>query len=802
MSKLVSERETCFHCGNTCTTQQISIDEKKFCCDGCLTVYQIIHQHQLDNYYCLNKAPGSLQQNRRKNKFSILQDDSFAQQFISFKNTQQTTVLFYLPHIHCSSCLWLLENLRQFNTGILQSTVHFNKKEIEVVFNHQELTIEDVANILDSVGYEPYLQSDAKELATKKSFDTLPIGIAGFCFANIMLISFPEYLGLELKLQPLIVHYFRYINLVLALPVIGYSAKPFITSAWQNVKAKHLNIDLPIVLAVFITFFRSVYEIFTDTGAGYLDSMSGIVFFMLIGRNLQLKTTQKLQFNRNYKSYFPISVNKVEGKHLKAVHVEVLAKDDIIRLYNEEIIPVDALLSKGTAYVDYSFISGESDLHKINIGEVLYAGGRIKQGNVEVVCLKPFSQNQFISLWNNQAFKKEGRGTPDYVDILGKWFSVAVLLLGLGAFTYWQFFNPSKSWLALTTVFIVACPCALLLTSSYTYGYMMDMLSKHGFFVKNAAVMDTVAAIDTIVFDKTGTITNPDEATVNMEFSTLSTTEFETVIQLVKQSMHPLCKKIASGFDEYDIKTIEHIKEIEGKGIEAWVHDCYYKIGSSHFVHGDNNQTDSILQESSSVFVSIDDKVKAKFMISQTIKPKLKQTIHGLGNKFKLSLLSGDNDAMKPLMENMFPTGSELLFKQNPQQKLDYIGQLQHKNNKVMMIGDGLNDAGALKQSDVGIAVVEHNFSFNPACDAVLNTKQLSFLPNIIEACKASRVLIVGVFVYSILYNVIGLSFSLTGTLTPLIAAILMPASSISIILIAFIGTKYIEHKYLAQTKL
>ena len=272
----------CFHCGEDCDEKIIVAHEKKFCCEGCKMVFEILNKTGMCDYYTISDNPGTNQRIKiREDKFAFLDDQKIQNALLSFTNDSETHVNFYLPQMHCSSCLWLLENLHRLNEHVIGSKVNFERKEADIVFDHRKVSMREVAELLTSIGYEPYISfKDLKQQRPSLNMSKIyKLGVAGFCFANIMLFSFPEYLGIdsqELFLQGT----FRYMNVILSLPVFIYSSSEFYISAWKSLKHRFLNIDAPIVLAVVVAFGRSLFEVFSGTGAGYFDSMTGIVFFM------------------------------------------------------------------------------------------------------------------------------------------------------------------------------------------------------------------------------------------------------------------------------------------------------------------------------------------------------------------------------------------------------------------------------------------------------------------------------------------------------------------------------------------
>ncbi len=790
-------KSVCFHCGEDCQSEDICLGEKHFCCNGCKSVFSILNQHELEGYYCLNETPGSTVHAIHETKFQFLDDETIVAKIISFRNEKQTQLMFYLPQIHCSSCLWLLENLHKLHDGIISSQVNFNDKKVSISFHHKIISLRRVAELLTSIGYEPHITMQDYEQQEKTPANRsakIKLGIAGFCFANIMLISFPEYLGLEFNDNPTLSAFFRYCNLALSIPVFFYCAQEFFVNAWSSIRQRFLNIDAPIALAITITFIRSIYEITTNAGPGYLDSMSGIVFFMLIGRSLQHKTFTTLKFNRDYTSYFPISVSTMYQGVEKNKKIQDVIAGDVLKLHHQEIVPVDCFLSSKTAEIDYSFVTGENESTLVSTGEIIYAGGKILNASIEVLAIKPFSQNSFTALWNNQVFKDADVKTASFVDAISKYFSAALLLIAGTSFIYWQFTDPAQAWNALTAVLIVACPCTLLLASSYTYGFMIELFSKEGMFVRNTDIINKLNNIDHLVFDKTGTLSEINKQEITLISSTCNEDDIHAVLSMMSHSSHPLSKVISHHFGFLPKKEIPHLKEIAGHGLEAWFEEQHIKIGSASFtgVPELKNQVGSV------VYFSIDGARSGHCVVANVMKSGVNELVQKLKG-YKMSLLSGDNASSYEQMHHLFPEGSTILFHQSPQQKLDYIKSLQEKGQKVLMIGDGINDAGALKQSDVGISVVGDNFSFSPASDAILNTQKTADLFRFIRSANAVKKLIIGTFLYSLLYNIIGLSIAVSAHMKPVIAAILMPASSISVILIAYLGTTWIHRHHLSK---
>lgn len=786
MPTIAQTRVTCYHCGEDCMNCQVQQNGKTFCCEGCRMVYGILNNHGLCTYYEMNKAPGINRASKiRSDKFAFLDDEKIAARFTTFRDEQHTHVTFYLPQVHCSSCLWVLEHIRQLNKGIISSKLNFTGKEISIAFDHNLITLRKVAELLTSIGYEPYISLN--DLAGKKPRLSkgmiLQLGIAGFCFANIMLLSFPEYLGIE-HADGALLYMFRYLSLALSLPVVLYSAMPFYRTAWGGLKQRYLNMDAAIVLAIFVTFFRSVYEVISGTGSGYFDSLSGIVFFMLIGRVLQERTYQQLSFNRDYTSYFPIAVTVLkDDKEIPTALPDIKCGDTLL-IHHQELIPADGILTNGRAWIDYSFVTGESVPVRKNVGEIIYAGGNQTAGSIELLVVKEVSNGYLASLWERDAFKKKEAGTESsFVQSLARHFTYIVLTIVVSAGIYWWLNDPLRMWSAVTSVLIIACPCALLLSNTFTNGNVLRILSRNKFYLKNAQVIETIAKASTIVFDKTGTLTSGLQFNVQYHGQPLLPWQLQAIASLAAQSTHPLSVALTKHLHCNTLLPLKNFMEIPGKGIEGYVANQRVAVGSKPFIMGSG---ESSTAEGTRVYVSVNGQCPGYFQFGNVYRAEAMAAITALTKTHRLAVVSGDSPAERQNLQQLFGRHAHMLFEQDPHDKLNYIKSLQQSGETVIMIGDGLNDAGALKQSDAGIAITDDVNNFTPSSDAILSGSELAKLPRFIKLCRANKRIVIASFTLSIVYNVIGLFFAVQGNLSPLIAAILMPASSISILLVTF----------------
>jgi Cu+-exporting ATPase len=604
--------------------------------------------------------------------------------------------------------------------------------------------------------------------------------VAGFCFGNIMLLSFPEYLGLG-GAEGALRNTFHTLSVLLSLPVMFYAARPFYKSAWQGIRRNYLNIDAPIVLAILITFVRSLADIASGHGGGYLDSLSGIVFFMLVGRVLQDRTYRRLSFDRDYSSYFPLAVSVLKDKEVVPTPLPQLKAGDTVLIHHQELIPADGILVRGKAMIDYSFVTGESVPVPKNPGEILYAGGRQTEANIEVLLIKEVAQSYLTSLWSRSNDKNK-ENTPDhYVHMLSRYFTYIVLGLALAAGIYWGYQDPSRIGPAVTGVLIIACPCALLLSSNFTHSNILRILAKNRFYLRDAMAIEAMSRIDHIVVDKTGTLTIPGDCEVSYQGRLLNSFQKRCVAAAAGQSVHPLSRALASHLGSPGNMTMASFREWPGMGIEAQFGAHLLRLGSQAFIKG----AGAGLSTSGEVMVEWDAEPIGRYNLLSRYREHTTDLSTRLHARYTLSLLSGDNDSDKNRLREMMGGEITMRFSQQPADKLAYIKDLQHLGQRVMMIGDGLNDGPALRQSHAGIAIAEDCNNFTPASDGILEASGLYRLPDLLRLCRMSRRIVMGCFLFSIIYNLIGLFFAVRGELAPLTAAILMPSSTISILLIS-----------------
>lgn len=785
--------EKCFHCGEDCIETIISFENKPFCCEGCKTVYTILSSNELDGFYKLEEKGGFKTSGFQQQKYAYLDEPEIISSLIDYQDDEISMISFYIPKIHCSSCIWLLEKLYKLKKGIKVSTVNFIRKTVRVSFNPEEISLREIVETLHSIGYEPSINLknlDKEETRGIEKSLWYKIGVAGFAFGNIMLAALPEYFATpEQPIDPKYAELFQYLSMALALPVIFYSASDYFKSAYYAIKNKGINIDIPIAIGVATLFIRSVYEVVYLQQPGYFDSLAGLVFYLLIGKAYQSKTYSNIAFDRDYKSYFPISVVKLSDGKEYVIPLTHLKKGDRMLVRNDEIIPADSILISAEASIDSSFITGEEKLQSKKSGEKIYAGCKQVGSAIEVEVIKTINQSELTSLWNDSNLIDDSH-RKDFQSITNKistYFTVTILLIAFIALFYWLRIDTAVAINVFTAVLIVACPCALALAAPISFGQAIRVLGRAKLYFKDTAAVERFGQLDQIVFDKTGTITQAHSATITYIGEELTHLERSQIRSGFRNSYHPLSLNLYNHLEQFPIVAIESFNEQGGKGISFIVDEHEYKMGSASFCNVELSANDALKTR---VYIKKDTQVIGFFTFSNEYRSELKKVISAL-DEYSLSLITGDNESEKEKLKYYFGKQGRLLFNQSPIDKLNYIKELQNQEQQVLMLGDGLNDAGALAQSDVGISVSEDTNNFSPACDAILDASQFQRLPQFIHFSKATIRTVKISMLISLLYNVVGLTFAVQGLLSPLFSSILMPTSSISVVLISTLLIKY-----------
>lgn len=772
--------QLCFHCGDPVREEHVHFDGKEFCCSGCRAVFSLLQESGLCDYYEYGERPGIKEEpDPTAIRPELFELPEVREKLVEFSVDGVSRVRLHVPQMHCSSCIWLLENLERLEPAIIRSRVRFAEKELTVTFHEDRLPLGLLVLLLGRIGYPPII-SDGGKAGTKRTKgiprkEFVKLGVAGFAFGNIMLFSFPEYLGADATDGELLKG-FQLLNLLFSLPVVFFSAAGFFRSAWAGLRLRTVNIDVPIALGIVALFARSAWDVFTGSGPGYFDSLAGLVFFLLVGRWYQAYTYQAMSFDRTLDDFLPLVVIRKRGGIEEAVNVAELRIGDRIIIRDQELIPVDGSLRAGVGNIDNSFITGESVPTERAVGDAIHAGGRQRGGAIEVEVVRPFEQSRMKQLWEEHAGAADRPSMPRLIDAVARRFTLAVILLSIGAGIYWAGRDAHMVWPVVTAILIVACPCALALSMPFAYGHAMRILGRNGLFLRDSDVVERLSRVDTVLFDKTGTLTAREVFDVRFHGVPLTEDEMRRVRSVARNSTHPLSVALYHALKGDTSEAIE-VEEVPGQGVQGTVEGMRVRVGSAHFTEG---RLVAGVVGHLQVHIAIAGMHRGHFTMRKRTRKGMALAVNGVRRFARVFLLTGDI-SVDPEVGKTFRK-EEVFTDHGPRQKADLVAELQLAGSTVLMVGDGLNDAGALQRSDVGISVSESSVALTPASDAILDAKAIDRVPGaLLLARRARRVVMVSLAI-SLLYNVVGVSFAVAGHLTPLLAAVLMPLSSVTVV--------------------
>ena len=779
----------CAHCGLVCPSGAPSEGNRRFCCRGCQSVFALLHQEGLGEFYSLSPDAGVRPAPDDPHQFAFLDQPELRARYADFCDGHRLRATLRVPAIHCLACIWLLENLFRLEPGYGASRVDFARRELSVEIDLDRLSFSRAATRLAELGYPPEfsladLEESSQAARTKlHRHEWLRLGVAGFAFGNTMLFSLAQYLGMDSGSTPGFRPLTGWLSLFLALPVVVYSAGDYWRASWLSIRRRQLAIEVPIAIGIVAIFLQSAWEVVEGRGPGYFDSLCGLLFFLLIGRAFSRVAWDRLSFERDYKSFFPLAVTRRSESGDTTVVIGQLKVGDRVVLRPGDLVPADGRLLSSATRIDYSFVTGEAEPVGQVRGDLLYAGGRQRDGIIEVAITKPVSQSYLTSLWDQAAFRKQrGERLDSLLNRYSPRFSAIILVLALGSALFWWPADPARAVKAFVSVLIVACPCALALASPFSLGTAQRMLARHRVFLRNPQVIEDLAGIDGVVLDKTGTLTHPNQGGLVFQGEVLATSEQQALQAVVAHSSHPVAERVRAWLgSDHGIQHVDDFREIPGAGIEGSSGSLKVRLGSPSWFREQGIPVPD-RESQASALLALDGRFRGAFHWGGELRPGVEGLIRTLENRLPVWLLSGDRDREGNRWRSLFRPSTTLCFGQSPMEKLDKIRTLECSGHRIMMVGDGLNDAGALRQSTVGVAVVEAIGTFSPASDVILDAVSLPLLPEVLNySHRVMRVVRICLGI-STSYNVIGLTIAAQGELQPVVCAILMPLSSVTVV--------------------
>jgi Cu2+-exporting ATPase len=807
----------CFHCGLPNTEGNafpavIQFITHHMCCPGCQAVSQAIVSNGLESYYEFRTEPatrGDAALDNTMAKLAVYDEPALQEEFV-FDEGKYKSIQLTVEGITCAACGWLIEKQLAKLVGVRQASVNVSSRRAMISWDDDHVKLSGILSRLKTIGYESLpFQPDLHEASYKKEQKAYikKLGLAGIMTMQVMMLAMGQYFDVLGSLEDETISFFNAVSLLLTTPVVLYSGSIFYLSAFKSLMARTVNMDVPVTLAIVATYIAGVMAVNKNTGEVYFESICMFVFFLLIGRYLEHRSRHKASLiSANMLKLIPVTAQKKTPQGFVSVLAKQLVKNDIVLVKAGETVPVDGQIIEGKSCFDESMLTGEFEPVIKTSGQRIYAGSLNQQGSIVMqveASIKHAMMNQILRLQEMaMANKPKVAATADK---LSRYFVIVVLVVSALTYTYWSIQGNSHAFWITISVLIATCPCALSLATPSALTCAMAKLNNMGILLKRADALEQLTETTDIVFDKTGTLTcgefsisrkwiNPD---CQAHFA-ISKQDAEPYIMALthcieSRSEHPIAKAFERyihnqnnaqnkiKFSSADFPIAKYTVKI-GEGVSATINKSDYQLGSQAMIlpllKVDSNTTHTI--EGANVLLSSDNLLLAAFWLTDTVHHDANYIVHQLSNH-ELTVLSGDTQ------KNVDNIATELgivnaVGNSTPKAKLDYIANLQANNKRVVMLGDGINDAPVLAVADVSIAVGNASDLAKNAADIVLLNPKLQSVVDVLIMAKRTKNKIKQNIAWSVGYNLTVLPFAVVGWLTPWQAALGMSLSSIIVV--------------------
>ncbi|MCB1421784.1 MAG: cadmium-translocating P-type ATPase [Nitratireductor sp.] len=686
------------------------------------------------------------------------------------------------PSIHCGGCISIIERNLAKVPGVREVRVNLTLKRISVLLENAEVSILDVVEELESLGYQAYPLDDLPDAANKKAASELlrALAVAGFAAMNVMLLSVSAWSGADGATRDL----FHLISALIAIPAVAYSGRIFFRSAWSALRGGHLNMDVPISLAVLLAVGMSLYETLNHGEEAYFDAAVSLLFFLLIGRYLD-------QMMRDRARNAVIGLSRLAAKGANIIgaggkleyhDIDEIEPGMLLRILPGERVPVDGVIVKGTSDLDLSLVTGENQPAALGVGDALQAGTYNLTGPLELQATRPASKSFLAEVSGMLAAAEQGRGHYMRIaDRMAQIYAPAVHLLALAAFIVWMIVHGDwhQSLYVAISVLIITCPCALGLAVPVVHVVAAARLFEEGILVRDGSALERMAEIDHAVFDKTGTLTHAVPKIVSAPFSTVR--EEQMAYSLASLSSHPASRSLVRHLGERAVLPLDDVREAAGCGIEAVLEGRRVRLGNDAWV-AEIAKGDALARGATGISFAEDGGALIHCEIRERLRDDAAAAIGELAaGGIGAEMLSGDKP--KPVEAIAEELGlDKWAAEQKPVDKIARINLLKEQGIHPLMIGDGLNDAPCLAAGHASMAPASASDIGRAAADFVFTRDSLDAIPFTFRLSRFAGRLVRQNFGLAILYNCIAVPLAFFGFVTPLFAAIAMSLSSIVVV--------------------
>lgn len=790
--------------------------EAAFCCESCAWVSEMLDEGGFaTTYYKLTETANPQQRKRAKTAIdplllSALDSPDFIQQYATPVSEGMVQVSLFLDGMYCAACVWLIEQMPQVLPGVQEARADLSRSRLYLTWNPLVRNLSEVVEWLAQFGYaaRPLSKDKPQQNSQAERQLLIRLGVSWAIAGNIMLLAFALYSGLA-KGSPFLAVAAQWMSLILAVPSILYGAKPFYEKAFASLRLafqtgrwSRLHMDVPIVLGISIGFIYSTYQTFHAQDSLWFDSLAVLIAALLTARWLQLRAHRFAQdAGEQLLTLLPQMARKVSVDAIgnlnapyEVCSVEVLKKGDVLTVFAGEVFPADGMVVAGTSRINNAVLTGESKPLRCEVGDLVQAGSSNLSATVQVRVTHAANESRLGQLlkWVGQERGK----TPQVVlwaDRIGGYFIGGMVLLAALCFLFWYPQNPELAISNTVALLVITCPCALGMATPLAMAIGVGRAAKQGVFIKNSAYIQQLQEADTVILDKTGTLTFGE---MHVASTDVKEKDLRFAAVLETRSQHPIATAFVHHFPNLNAQvedfTIQEV-EVLPKAIKGWVNGKNVWVGQPQFLQKtfSFNETETLQkaqriaqQGFSPVGVVIDGVWKGVVAVGDSLRPEASTFIQLLHQQQKtVYLLSGDTQETAEIVgKNLGLKAEHIVGNASPEEKKQRVDELQVNGKQVVMVGDGVNDAGALTAAAVGIAV--HGNSNIGMVSADIFVTQEGIKPLLLLFESAPKVLKRVRFnlAFSLLYNLFGAAAAFMGWVNPLIAAIAMPLSSLTVV--------------------
>jgi Cu2+-exporting ATPase len=793
----------CAHCGLPVPAGRRAHDEGlAFCCEGCRTVHALLREHGLDRYYALRdpSAAPMAPPPPSGRSYEELDDAGVRARLGGLDASGLARAELYLEGVHCAACVWLVERLSTFVPGVVESRLDLGRSRATVVWDPRAVELSRIARALDALGYRPHPARGLAEQRVRRREDRrmlARVGLAGAVAANVMAIAFALYGGILDGMEPEFGRFFRWLSLGLTVPSLVWGGGVFFAGAWRALRLRMLHMDLPISIGLLAGAAHGAVTTVRGTGEVYFDTITVLIFLLLSGRYL-LRRQHRVAADATElcAALAPSVARRIEPTGIREVPLEALVPGDRVEVRAGDLVPADGRIVEGRSALDASLLTGESVPADAGPGDPVHAGTLNVAARLEVAVERTGDDTRVGRLM--RLVEEHARRRAPIVlladRLSGVFVAVVLALAGITAMVWWSA-SPERAIDSSVALLIVTCPCALALATPLAVTAAIGRAARAGILVKGADVLERLSRPGLMLFDKTGTLTAGRPALVSWWGQS---DVRAAVAALEARSAHPLARALvaALGGDDTARLTVSHAVEVPGGGIEGVVDGHRIVVGSPRFVAGTGarireaalGEIERLAGEGHTpVVVASDEDAVAVVGLGDTLRPDTAAVLAAVRARgWQVGLLSGDHPAaVAAIGRELGLPESACLGNVGPEGKLHHVERAL-ASGPVVMVGDGVNDAAALAASTVGVGVHGGAEAVLAAADVFVTRPGVTPVTELLDGAGRTLRVIRRNLALSLAYNAIAVGLAMAGRLDPLVAAVLMPLSSVTVIVSSF----------------